>query len=146
MIIVIVSAMGLYSCEKEYQVRTCETPSTVECLEDTNLVNVRVINFTNYPLCDFTARYKINTETYYNYGTLDAEAFTCYTTMDYINQFPDIKFKLGTGKFKVADTLITDPKFINLRVTNRGFYSVIVNVAGDLDSQLVQTTIVQEFQ
>lgn len=146
LIICFISALGLYSCEKEYQVRTCETPSKVECIEDTNLVNVRIINFTNYPLCEVTAKYKTNSELMYEYGSLEKDAFTCYTSMDYINQFPDIRFNLGTGKFQVTDSLLTDPKFINFRVTNRGFYSVIVTVAGDLDSQLVQTTVVQEFQ
>lgn len=146
LVVCFAAGLGLISCKKEYQVRTCESPSKVECIEDTNVVNVRIINFTNYPLCDLTAKYKTNSEMTYEYGSMEKDAFSCYTAMDYINWFPDIRFNLGTGKFKVADSLITDPKFINFRVTNRGFYSVIVTVAGDLDSQLVQTAVVQEFQ
>ena len=142
MMVVAAISLIFFSCKKEYEERSCDTPSKVECKSDSGRVNVRVINFTGYPLCDFQIKYQ-NNQAEYEYGTLDVDEATCYTIVDYAQIYPQVFFNLGNGEFMIKDTLLSD-KYKNLEMKSNGFYSYFIQTAHSLDSQLVVTTFVVE--
>lgn len=145
-IIGVVTALGIFSCAKpEGRSLYCDMPPKVDCTEDTNYVNMRVINKTDYPLCEVKVRYAHQNPTYHEYGTLDPDEFSCYSAMTVVNYYPEVTFKLGTAEFTVIDSLITNSKYNSLYLSSKGYYSLFIDVAPFLDSHLIITTIVPEF-
>ncbi len=142
LIIAITASLGLFSCQKEYIDRTCDRTSQVECGFDSNSVNVRVANFTGYPLCDFNIIYKSNDKKIYDYGTLKVGETSCYTKVEFTNIFPEVTFNLGTGSYVIPDTLMSDPKYNSLKMTSSGFYTFYVQIPHSLDSLKVLTTFI----
>ena len=142
LIIAIVVSFGLTSCEKEYRERICETPSLVEYGFDSNMVNIRVINLTGYPLCNFNVLYRTDIDRPYNYGTLHKEETTPFTRIEFVKAFPIVEFDLGTGHFTIADTLM-DIKYPyeSLRILQPGFYNMYVSMDGPLDSLRVNANV-----
>ncbi len=143
LIFAITASLGLLSCDKEYVTRTCEKESQVECGFDSNMVNVRVANYSGYPLCDFEVVYRDNDQTVYDYGTLDVGETSCYTKMDFTKIYPEITFNLGSGTYVIPDSLIYDDKYNSLKQTTDGFYTFLINIP-DLDSLMISTIFVVE--
>ena len=133
--IALVVSFGLVSCAKEYQDRICETPSQVEYGFDSNVVNVRVINLTGYPLCNFTVLYRTDIDRPYNYGTLEKDDTTPFAKIEFVKSFPIVDFDLGTGHFTIADSLM-DIKlpYESSKILQPGFYNMYVSMDGPLDS------------
>ena len=142
LIIALVVSFGLISCEKEYRERICETPSQVEYGSDSNVVNVRVINLTGYPLCNFTVLYRTDIDRPYNYGTLDKDETTPFTRIEFVKAFPVVDFDLGTGHFTLADPLM-DLKYpyASLKLLPPGSYNMYVSMDGPLDSLRVNANV-----
>lgn len=134
-------AMTVFSCKKEFNDRSCESPSQVDCNSDTTKVNVRIVNLTGFPLCDFTVIFDNGTKTPYIYGTLGAGETSCYTTLSSSLLYPEVTYNLGAGEFKIQDSLTRDP-YNTQRLTTPGFYSYFVNTV--LEDTLVITTLIQD--
>ena len=141
----VVTAFGLYSCKKEYNNRYCDTPSQVECSVDTTMVNVRVWNKTGFILCDFRVKYQTNTPDTLRYGTLDKEEVSCYTKLSDTKVFPRVRFDLGTGHFRIPDSLTDNSKKYNMLLEDKpGFYTFYMFLGGPLDSHYVFPTMVPD--
>ena len=135
-------ALGLFSCAKEYQNRECDTPSRVECDHDTSMVNVRVVNYTGYPVCELKVLYYTDVAQEYNYGTLKNGDSTCYVKMNYSLAFPHITFNLGAGQFRILDSLKkVDLPYHNMKVTSKGYYTLYLQIPMPLDSERVSSVI-----
>ena len=143
LILAITASLGLLSCDKEYTDRTCEKESQVECGFDSNMVNVRVANYTGYPLCDFKVVYRGDDQTIYDYGTLHVGESSCYTKLDFTKIYPEVTFTLGTGSYVIPDSLIFDDKYNSLKQTTPGFYTFLINIP-NLDSLMISTTFIVE--
>jgi len=141
-IFAIVGSIGVFSCKKEFVDRSCEKASQVECGFDSNSVNVRVANFTGYPLCDFNVIYKSNDKEIYDYGTLHVGETSCYTKVSFTNIYPEVTFTLGTGSYVVPDSLLLDGEYNTLKQTSPGFYTFLIQIPHSLDSQKVATFFV----
>ncbi len=140
----IVATLGMVSCEKENRDLSCNTPPKVEFGDDSTRVNVRLINFTGYPLCNFEIIYRKDEGTPYEYGTLDVGEVTPYTTVAFTHVYPEVTFNLGTGTFTIPDSLIYDDKYASQLQTNNGYYSFFIQTAHTLDSQTVVTYMVND--
>lgn len=143
--IAVASALGVISCKKDYPSRYCDTPSQVVCEVDTSIVNVRVINKTGYPLCNFRVKYQTNTTDTLRYGTLDVEEISCYTKLTDTKVFPRLFCDLGTGHFKIPDSLTQNGFIYNgLIEDNPGFYTFYVFLGGPLDSNYLSPAMVSD--
>ena len=130
----------MYSCSREYPTRICESPSSIPCGVDSNGVNVRIINISGYPLCDFEVVYETNTGFVYKYGRLDPGTVSCYTVVNEPKVFPYVTFTLGNGKYKIRDTLKVDTlPYNNMKIETPGFYSFEVLIADSLNAELCET-------
>ena len=140
--IALVATFGFISCKKEYQTRVCETPSQVEYGSDSNVVNVRVINLTGYPLCNFTVLYRTDIDRPYLYGTLHKDETTPFTRIEFVKAFPIVEFDLGLGHFTIADTLM-DIKYPyeSFKYLDPGYYNMYVSMDGPLDSLRVNANV-----
>lgn len=140
--VALIATFGLFSCAKEYNDRYCDAPTQVESGFDTTMVNIRVVNYTKYALCNFEVIYRTDLGDVYRYGTIDPQEETPYSKHDFVKVFPEVTFTLGTGNFTINDTLATLPKYSELRLDAPGFYSLLINFNEPLDSQRVITSYV----
>jgi len=138
--IAIVASLGLSSCEKDFEVRSCDTPSQIECGFDSNKVNVRIANLTGYPLCDFNVVYRTDTKDIYDYGTVLKGEYTCYIEMDFVKLYPEVTFTLGTGSYTIPDSLIFNEKYSLLKQTSPGFFTFFIQIPYSLDSLKISTS------
>lgn len=99
---------GLWACTEstEYS-RACESDVEIGCKTDTNLVNVRVANWTGYPICDLNIKYAIDVDI--DYGSLDPFDTTCYVAMVKAQTFPEVMYTIGEGVYVTHDTLLVPP-------------------------------------
>ncbi|MEQ8324529.1 MAG: hypothetical protein RIC15_11965 [Vicingaceae bacterium] len=132
-------------CAKDYPSKLCESNEDNPCNVDSNAINVRLINISGYPLCDVKVVYELNTGEVINYGRLDVDEQSCYAVFDAPKVYPRVTFTLGTGDFKIKDTLITDTlPYNNQKLSDPGFYSYELFVEGELNSLTCITRLRKE--
>ena len=136
----IYALLFVFSCKREYPDRVCESSSNIPCGVDSNAINVRVINISGYPLCDFTVIWETNKGQQYKYGRLEDGEISCYTIVDAPKAFPYVTFNLGTGHYRIQDTLKTDTLPYNTtKIETPGLYSFEVYIADSLVTERCAT-------
>lgn len=139
----VLGVMALYlSCTKEYNERVCDTPSNINQFCDTlgSKVTVRPINNTEWPLCNFRVTFIGNQPDTFKYGVMQPLDSGCFVVLDQVKRYPIVKFRLGVREFQIVDSL-RNPNFTyqGLIFNDPGFYDLVVQIAGSLDTGIVVT-------
>ena len=84
---------ALIGCTKEKKDRTCEE-GVVPCAVDSSKVNIRIRNFTGYPICDLRMDYSKDDSLIW--GAIASGDSTCFVAVDSSIDSPFIQYNVGT--------------------------------------------------
>jgi len=85
--------VALIGCEKEKKDRSCEE-GVVPCVVDSSKVNIRIRNFTGYPICDLRMDYSRDDSLIW--GAIGRGDSTCFVAVDSSIDSPFIQYNVGT--------------------------------------------------